>query len=62
MRRYLVETLLAYTHMTKVFSAFIGELAIGLDVTAWNAKIDELEQAFLQEAYKIDEQISAEDQ
>ena len=62
LRRYLVETLLAYTHMTKVFSAFIGELAIGLDVTAWNAKIDELEQAFLQEAYKIDEQITAEDQ
>lgn len=58
LHRYLVETLLAYTHMTKVFSAFIGGLVVGLDVAAWNAQIDKLEQAFAQEAYKIDEIIA----
>lgn len=54
LRAYLVRSLLAYSQMAKVFSSFIGELAIGLDLDAWNKKIDELIHAFATEVRNID--------
>jgi hypothetical protein len=59
LRAYLAQTLLAYTQMAKVFSAFVGGLAVGLDVTAWNVQLEKLEQAFASEGHKIDTQIKA---
>lgn len=56
LRAYLVQTLLAYTLMAKVFSAFVGGLAAGLDITAWNAQLERLETVFASIARKVEEQ------
>lgn len=61
LRSYLVQTMLAYAQMIKVFSAFIGELAVGLDIDAWNQQIDGLIMACTKESYKINSQINPED-
>ena len=58
-RAYLVETLLAYTEMAKVFSTFMGSVTTGFDVTAWNTQLGQLEKAFASEAHKIHAQIQA---
>lgn len=61
LRYYLVQTLRAYAMMLKVFSVFIGELAVGLDLGAWNLRINELIQASATESFEIKKQINPED-
>ena len=58
-RGYMVQTLLAYTQMVKIFSAFVGTFSDGLDVSAWIKKIDELVKAFASETYRIEEQLKS---
>lgn len=59
LRAYLVQTLLAYTLMAKVFSTFVGEMAAGLEVAAWIEQLDRLENAFGSEAQEIDKQMNS---
>lgn len=61
LRGYLAQTLLAYAQMVKVFSAFLGELAVGLDLVEWNRRINDLIKACATESYEIDNQISPKD-
>ena len=61
LRGYLVQTMLAYAQMLKVFSTFICELAVGLDIKLWNQQIDEIIMVCAKEAYKIDSQINHKD-
>jgi hypothetical protein len=59
LRGYVVQTLLAYTLMAKIYGGFFKAVAAGLDVAGWNAQIEKLEKAFVSEAGKLEAQLHA---
>jgi|ERR1035438_9395614 hypothetical protein len=59
MRRYMVETFLAFGSMLKVFSSFVGDLAKGLQQDEWAKAIDDFVTACYSEGLKLDEAITA---
>jgi hypothetical protein len=59
LRRYVVETFLAFTGMLKVFAEFINGNAVDFDFAGWHAAIDGLGAACFSEAARLDAAIDA---
>jgi hypothetical protein len=58
-RRYIVETFLAFIGMLKVFASFIGSVATNFDSSEWEQFIDQLMATCYKEAERLDEVINA---